>query len=362
MIVRARAPLRLSFAGGGTDVSPFSDLHGGLVLNATINLYAYAMVEPRGDGRVKFVAADRQEVYEGDASADMPLDDTVVLHKGVYRRIVDQFNDGRPLPVTVTTYSDVPAGSGLGSSSTLVVAMVAAFSDLLGLPFGEYDVAHLAYEIERLDLGLNGGKQDQYAATFGGVNFIEFYDNDRVIVNPLRIKDSVLTEIEASLVLYFTGVSRDSAVIIDEQIANFKAGDKQTLEALAQLKGDAVAMKESLLKGDIRDFARVLGRSWEAKKKVAKKVSNASIDRAYDVALRAGAYAGKVSGAGGGGFMMFVVDPIRRPEVIRALSGQDGTVTVCHFTTRGSETWRVGDGAPGITVTRPEQITVTGAQ
>ena len=341
MIVRARAPLRLGLAGGGTDVSPFCDIYDGYVLNATVNMYAYAILEPRSDGRVRFVAADRQETSECDAAeVDPALDGVLALHKGVYQRIVKDYNGGRPVPVTLTTFSDVPAGSGLGSSSTLVVAMVTAFRELLGLPFGEYDIAHLAYEIERIDIGLNGGKQDQYAATFGGVNFIEFYRDDRVIVNPLRIKDSVLTEMEASLILYFTGVSRDSAAIIDEQSANLKAEDADSLEAMTRLNNDAVAMKEAVLKGDIERFAQVLGRSWEAKKRTARLITNPDIDRVYQRAIGAGAYSGKVSGAGGGGFMMFVVDPLRRPEVLRALEQEPGAAMVCHFTKRGSEGWR----------------------
>jgi D-glycero-alpha-D-manno-heptose-7-phosphate kinase len=342
MIIRARAPLRLGLAGGGTDVSAYCSLHGGYVLNATVSMYAYAILEPRNDGRVRFVAADRQEVYEGEASeVDPTLDGVLALHKGVFRRIVNEFNGGRPVPMTLTTYSDVPAGSGLGSSSTMVVAMVTAFRELLGLPFGEYDIAHLAYEIERLDMGLNGGKQDHYAATFGGVNFIEFYPDDRVVVNPLRIKDSVLTELEASLILYFTGVSRDSAAIIDEQTANLKAENPRSLEAMKQLKNDALEMKEAILRGDLVRFARVLGRSWEAKKKAASRITNPEIDHIYRLALKAGAYSGKVSGAGGGGFMMFVVDPAKRPDVLRALEHESGTAMGCHFTKRGSEGWRV---------------------
>jgi D-glycero-alpha-D-manno-heptose-7-phosphate kinase len=341
MIVRARAPLRLGLAGGGTDVSPYCDDHGGYVLNATINMYAYANLETRGDERVRFVAADREFTDETDAGADLPDGGPLALHKAVYRKIVERFRGGEPLPVTLTTHTDVPPGSGLGSSSTLVVAMVSAFKELLGLPLGEYDVAQLAYEIERVDAQLHGGRQDQYAATFGGVNFIEFYEDNRVIVNPLRIRDSVLSELEASLVLYFTGVSRDSARIIDEQTSNLLAKDRTSLEAMHQLKRDALAMKEAVLKGDIPRFGRILGRSWHAKKQTAEGISNDMIDRIYEAGTRAGAYAGKISGAGGGGFLMLLVDPVLRANVIRGLRREAGTVMVCHFTKRGSESWTI---------------------
>lgn len=341
MLVRARTPLRLGFAGGGTDVTPYCDQYGGQVLNATIGMYAHAVLAPRQDDRVRFVAADRDQSCEHPAAAPAEAeDDVLALHKGVYRRIVRDFNDGKPLPVTLTTYCDVPAGSGLGSSSTLVVTMIEAFKEFLGLPLGEYDVAHLAYEIERVDLGLKGGKQDQYAAAFGGVNFMEFYRDDRVVVNPLRIKEITLTELETSLVLYFTGVSRHSAAIIAEQTKNMQGGDNRALEALHAIKADAVAMKEAVLKGDIPRFAGIMGKSWEAKKQTAHNVSNSRIDRAYDMAVKSGAYAGKVSGAGGGGFMMFMVDPLRRMELIRVLEGEDGMVIPCNFTHRGAEAWR----------------------
>jgi D-glycero-alpha-D-manno-heptose-7-phosphate kinase len=339
--VRSRAPLRLGLGGGGTDVSPYSETHGGLVLNATIDKYAYATLEPRTDGRVSFVAADRglSGVYDPQ---HLDGDDQLALHKGVYKRIVHQFNGGQALSLTVTTMSDVPPGSGLGSSSTLVVAMVKAFVELLNLPLGEYDVAHLAYEIERIDAGLNGGKQDQYAATFGGFNFMEFGANDRVIVNPLRVKKWIISELESSLMLYHTGVSRESAAIIDEQSARVRSGRQDSVAAMHELKQDAVHMKEALLRGDIQQFASGLGRSWEAKKKMADGISNAGIDAIVRAAMDAGAYSGKVSGAGGGGFVMLMVEPTRRMHVLKALNGFDGEFVGCHFVKHGTEGWRVG--------------------
>ncbi|HYC02744.1 MAG TPA: hypothetical protein VED40_05590 [Azospirillaceae bacterium] len=340
MIVRARAPLRLGFAGGGTDLSPYCDQFGGYILNGTIGMYAYTHLEPRKDKGLRFVAADREAVYEGGPEETIRPGDPLALHKAVYRRIVRDFCKGEPLGVTVTTYADVPPGSGLGSSSTVVVSMIEAYKEWLGLPLGEYDVAHLAWEIERIDLGLSGGKQDQYAATFGGFNFMEFYDRDRVIVNPLRIKQSILRELEASLVIYYTGVSRESANIIDQQVAAVKEQKSESLEAMHRLKQDAVAMKEALLRGNIRQVARILGSSWESKKRTAAKISSSAIDEVYERALAAGAYGGKVSGAGGGGFVMFLVDPTRRPELMRALKDGEGTPMLCQFSEGGAAAWR----------------------
>ena len=340
MMIRARAPLRLGFGGGGTDLSPYCDQYGGHVLNSTINLYVYAVLELHEDGPVRFVAADRQECVEIDPGADVPVEGNLALHKAVYRRIVCDFNGGRAIPLTLTTYSDVAAGSGLGSSSTLVVAMVEAFKELLTLPLGEYDVAQLAYKIERLDAGMVGGRQDQYAATFGGFNFMEFNGDERIIVNPLRINRNTVHELEASLVVCNTGMPRDSDAIIRAQSSNVTHGGR-SLEATHKLKQEAVSMKEALLKGNIRGFAEVLGQGWLSKKNTASGVTNERLERIYDAAMQGGAYSGKVSGAGGGGFMMFLVDPLRRPDVFRALRCQQVEPMTVQFVDQGAIAWRL---------------------
>jgi len=341
MLIRSRAPLRLGIAGGGTDVSPFCELHGGVVLNASISLYAYAVIELTDRGMVEFEATDRQESFSCQMTDFIEPDGDLVLHKGVYNRVVREFNAGEPLSVRITTFSDADAGSGLGTSSTMVVAILKAFVEYLNLPLGEYDIAHMAYEIERIELGLAGGKQDQYAATFGGFNFMEFYDNDRVIVNPLRIKNWVVSELESSLVLYYTGHSRSSAAIIKDQIKNVAESNHVATSAMLSMKDDAFRMKEALLKGNIHQFGEVLDHSWQDKKKLSGSITNPMIDETYTLAKANGAYAGKVSGAGGGGFMMFLVDPVRRMQVIDVLSRQGGKVMNCHFTKWGTEGWRI---------------------
>ncbi len=341
MLIRSKAPLRLGLAGGGSDVAPYSDLYGGAVLNASINLSSFCTIEPCQDGLVTFVASDREETFSAPCAPSFAYDGLLDLHKGVYNRVVRDFNHGEPLSLRITTCSDAPAGSGLGSSSTMVVAILTAFAELLHLPLGEYDVAHLAFEIERKDIGLRGGAQDQYAATFGGVNFMEFHENNRVIVNPLRVKKWILSELEASTVLYYTGVSRSSDKIIAQQIESFKSGAEKSLEAVHQLKRDASAMKEALLRGNIRRFGEILGRSWEAKRNLADQISNPEIEEIMRVARSAGAWSGKVSGAGGGGFIVFIVDPVDRMRLIRALNNMDGDVVSFQFEPHGASAWNV---------------------
>lgn len=338
-IVRARAPLRLGLAGGGTDVSPYCDEFGGYVLNATIDRYAYAVISLRGDDKVCFEAADHSVIQEFELDNPIEPSRELLLHNATYRRIINQYHGGKPIPLTLTTYCDAPPGSGLGSSSTVVVAMVKAFAELLNLPMDDYTIAHQAFEIERVDCGLKGGRQDQYTATFGGFNFMEFYANDRAVINQLRIKHWIICELEASLLLYYTGVSRESARIIEDQSRNIAERSVQSLDAMHALKMEAQWMKECLFKGDFSGIVDSMRMGWENKKRSAASVSSPQIEATFEAAVEAGALAGKVSGAGGGGFMMFFVPPEKRMHVIHALN-HSGQVSNCHFTQHGSQAWR----------------------
>lgn len=341
MIIRARAPLRLGLAGGGTDVSPYCDIHGGYVLNATIDRYAYAVIKTHKDPLIRFLATDHQLEKVKPIDHPLPLNGRLDLHKAVYNHFITEYNDGRPIPLELSTFCDAPAGSGLGSSSTLVVAMVAAFAELLNVPLDDYAIAKLAYQIEREQCNLQGGRQDQYSAAFGGFNFMEFNSNNRTIVNSLRIKNWIICELEASLVLFFTGVSRESAKIIADQSSNVRAGETEALQGMHGIKQEALKMKECLLRGDFAGLVESMRLGWENKKRTASSVSNPLIERIYEAALAAGALAGKVSGAGGGGFMLFFVPTERRMQLIRTLAAFDGQVSNCHFTKNGAQSWRI---------------------
>lgn len=340
MIIRSKAPLRLGLAGGGSDVSPYSDIYGGLILNATINLYAYCTIEETNDGQISINAFDAKCFKSYPLSTYLNIDGDANLIKGVYNRVVKDFNIN-PKAFKITTYNDAPAGSGLGTSSTMVVCILKAFVEWYSLPLGDYEISRLAYEIERKDLGLSGGKQDQYAAAFGGFNYMEFLQNDIVIVNPLKIKRWIIDELESSMLLYFTGKSRSSAAIIEEQKKNTSQGESEAIEAMHKIKQSAIDMKLAILKGDINGFAQILRDGWENKKKMANNITNPIIQEAMNVAMAAGAKAGKVSGAGGGGFIMFVVEPTRKKDVEEALRKLNGFIMPFQFSEGGAHGWKI---------------------
>jgi len=337
MIFRSKAPLRIGLAGGGTDVSPYSDLYGGAILNATISLYAYAHIELIEESTIELSSLDRGEKEVFPFQQTLPANGTLDLLKGVYNRIQKDYGINVK-GLRLSTFVDAPAGSGLGTSSTLTVAIIGAFVEMLKLPLGEYDIARYAYEIERNDLQLAGGKQDQYAATFGGVNFMEF-NADNVIVNPLRVKKEYLNELENNLLLYFTDTSRESAAIIKEQQKNVTAKKEESIEAMHQLKSQAQRMKEALLQGRLNEIGTILDFGFQQKRKMAANISNQMMEERYEAAKKAGATGGKISGAGGGGFMIFYCPGTSRYNVLEAMKPFGGQFRNYQFTDEGLTTW-----------------------
>ena len=338
MIYRSKAPLRIGLAGGGTDVSPYSDLYGGAILNATVSLYASATIEPLENNEIILHAIDHKTEQRFEYSEQLPIDGKLDLLKGVYNRI--QRDNKQALPgFRLSTFVDAPAGSGLGTSSTLVVAIIGAFAEMLRLPLGEYDIAHLAYEIERKDLKMAGGKQDQYAATFGGVNYMEFYSDEKVIVNPLRVKQRYLFELENNLLLYYTATSRESARIIEKQSRNVIEKKNKSIEAMHQLKQQSQMMKEALLKGKLDEIGEILDFGFRQKREMAEGISNDKMEEIYDAAKKSGATGGKISGAGGGGFMIFYCPANSKYEVTETLTRFGGHCKPYQFVDHGLTTW-----------------------
>jgi D-glycero-alpha-D-manno-heptose-7-phosphate kinase len=335
-IIRARAPLRISFAGGGTDVPPFVDERGGLVLNATINRYAYATIVPRDNGEVLLRSLDYGDQVAYHVDQEPPASDYQMgLARGVIRRLgVDR----QRLGFELFTHADCPPGSGLGASSTMVVALIGAFERWLRLGLTRYEIAELALEIERKDLGIQGGRQDQYCAAFGGFNYMEF-NSDESLINPLRIPPEWVSELEYSIVLAYTGTSRASSDIIADQSKNFAEGRADSIEAMEATREAASEMKRLLLKGEFREFGKALHEAWAVKKRMSGQISNTRIDAIYGAAREAGALGGKISGAGGGGFMFFFTEFDKRHRVIEALGGVGAEVVHFGFTDVGLQTW-----------------------
>jgi D-glycero-alpha-D-manno-heptose-7-phosphate kinase len=324
--------LRLGIAGGGTDVAPYSDEKGGAVLNTTIDKFAYCTIRPRDNDWVTVNSLDYGLVEE------WPLDERPLKYGGNFdliKAVTNHFDIKQGFDMFIHT--DAPVGSGLGGSSTVIVCILGAMSEWLGVPMTQYEIAHLAYHLEREELGLKGGKQDQYAAAFGGFNYIEFKKED-VIVTPLRVRKDILHELHYSMLLCYTGKTRESANIIDSQVSNYRNGQNEAaLDAAKRLAEEA---KDALLRGEIRRLGEILNQSWKQKKQFSNSISNEYIDSMYDVALGNGAIGGKISGAGGGGFMFFLCEYDRKHLVARELGRMGAITSDFNFEKDGLQTWR----------------------
>ena len=340
MQIRSRAPLRIGLAGGGTDLLSYSSKYGGAVFNATIGMYAYCTIIPTNDNRIKITAYDNNNSIDtGSVTKFEITDDNLILHKGVYNRIVKDYNNNKPLSFIMSTSNDAPVGSGLGTSSTMIVAILEAYNRWLGLGLTDYAKAQLAYDIERNDLQLSGGKQDQYSAVFGGFNLMEFKTDDSTVVNSLRIERNIINELECSLLLYYSGKSRSSAKIINEQIKNTNNKNEKTMDAMHKLKQYAYIMKDQILVGNIEGFAETLRETWENKKKTSSIISNKDLETTINFAMANGAEAVKVSGAGGGGFLMLYCNPINRQKLTDAMETLNGKIYPVKFSKSGVESW-----------------------
>jgi D-glycero-alpha-D-manno-heptose-7-phosphate kinase len=334
--IRTKAPLRISFAGGGTDVPPYPEREGGCVLNATIDKYAWGSLRPRDDGRIQIESVDLGLLLDYPADGELKFDGKLDLVKATFVRLQAQDSKG----FDVFLQSDVPPGSGLGSSSALIVGLVGLVKEFRSLPLTEYEIAHLAYLIEREDLQIKGGHQDQYAASFGGFNFIEFH-GDRVIVNPLRIHQDTVNELEHNLLLCYTGTTRRSDRIIEDQTKRFTEKQHDTLQALSDQKQLAIDMKNALLRRRLSEFAELLHCAWESKKNLSPRISNSMIDEMYETARKAGALGGKITGAGGGGYMLLYCEFEKKHKVVEAMKKFGTAPTDFAFESHGLQGWRV---------------------
>jgi D-glycero-alpha-D-manno-heptose-7-phosphate kinase len=340
MIIRSKAPLRISFCGGGTEVSPYKDEYGGVVLSATIDKYAYGSLRLRDDRNVAVTSLDYDIVAKYNLDAEMNYDGELDLVKAVIKNLNKGYKQGFDFFI----HSDAPPGSGLGSSSTMVIALIGLLKHWQSLPLTNYEIASLAYHIEREDLGIKGGMQDQYAATFGGFNFIEFGAGpglSNIVVNPLRIDAGVINEFQYRLLLCYTGRTRLSANIIASQVDAYTRKEGEVLQAMVELKKITTELKNALLQARLDDFGRLLHEAWMNKKKMAKQITNDTIDALYAAARKHGALGGKILGAGGGGYLLLYCEFDKKHIIAKELEKLGGQFVEFTFDHHGLQTWEV---------------------
>lgn len=333
MIIRGRAPLRVSFGGGGTDVEPFCVEQGGAIIGSTINKYAYCSILPKANDEIIVHSLDFDMTVKYNTKENYVYDGKLDLVKAALNAL--EINQG----CEVYLQCDAPPGSGLGTSSTVMVALLMAMSKWKGINLDAYEMADLAYHVEREVLGISGGYQDQYAATFGGFNFIEFHGRNNVVVNPLRIKKDIVHELQYNLLLCYTGNIHVSANIIQDQVSNYKNKETDAVAAMSEVKALAYAMKDELLKGNLHSFGRLLDYGWKSKKRMSSKITNPKIDELYEEALKAGALGGKLLGAGGGGYLLMYCPYNVKHRVAKRMQEVGGQLADWNFELRGAQAW-----------------------
>ena len=310
--------------------------HGGAVLVSTINRYTFATLAPRSDREIQIQSIDFDLVVKYHVDDTPTYDGVLDLAKAAVRRISTQ---GNHAGFDLYLQSDAPAGSGLGGSASLTVAVMGALADFAAVRLDNYQMAELAYAVERTDLSISGGKQDQYACVFGGFNLIEF-SSDGVLVNPLRIPPQVLNDLEYHLMLCYTGRTRLSAGLIDKQEQHYQQGRAETIEGLDSLRGLSYTMKDALLRGNLGEFAELLDTAWASKVKVNPDLTDCHIDEMYETARRNGAIGGKLLGAGGGGYLLLFCEGGKKRRVREKLEELNGQLTDFSFVDEGIQVWQ----------------------
>jgi D-glycero-alpha-D-manno-heptose-7-phosphate kinase len=314
-----RSPVRISFAGGGTDLPGYYERYGGTVLSTTINKYFYTIIQKRSDGKIQVISSDLKvtETWEDitrmsvkGTSLEIPLS---TLKEAGFNSSIDMF-----------LASEIPPGTGLGSSASVCVGVLKALSAYRRQNLSKYQLAESSYQIARKTMGKPVGKQDEYASAFGGLNYITFCSNGSVELEPVSLPPDLFAELQGSLLLFFTGAAHDSWTILEEQEKSTRASSGIAVESLHEIRAFADEAKTALVNGNLDDFGKLLHKGWEAKKRVSTKISTAHIDNMYKVARANGALGGKITGAGGGGFMLLYCPPKKQRQVRSALSSIGG--------------------------------------
>jgi D-glycero-alpha-D-manno-heptose-7-phosphate kinase len=339
MVIRSRAPVRIDFAGGTTDLSPFRDEIGGAVVNATISRYAYCTLTPLDNHAIRITSENLQTFVEAQDIRELEYDGNLDLLKAAVRRL------NLDIGLNIIVHSDAPPGSGVGTSASVGVALIGMLErlqremDRKARAMTAHEIAELACQMES-ELGIVGGKQDQYAAALGGINFMEFFSEGRVSVQHLEIDRDTLYELEKHLVLCYTGESRLSGDTNQKMIQAYRDGVPEVVDALKAIRQVAYDVKQALLLGDLKAFAELLEEEYQQRVKLAPSVVTRKILYLRDLALEAGAVSMKICGAGGGGCVLFYCRPDMETRVKRVLQQEGGTVLDFAFDHRGLQVWK----------------------
>ncbi len=307
MIIKSKAPLRIGLSGGGTDIENFSVKYGGLVINSAINLYVHTVIEEKRNKKIIFESLDlgKKIILKSDLILD--IDGKFDIYKSIYNFFIKKFIK-KPVSFHLKTYSDVPQGSGLGGSSTMIVSIIKAFAEWFKISLSKYDVAMIAYKIERKDLKLVGGVQDHFSASYGGFNYIEIKKKtNKIKIKPIKISNYMKNELSSKFLLLYTGISRGSEKIIESQISYIDKNQKKSIQAMIKMKKNTKNMRSYLMNDKkVKDIIKILKSNWLYKKKTGKGVSNLSVNKIIEKLYKLKSEAVKISGAGGGGFILIV--------------------------------------------------------
>lgn len=330
---RAKAPVRVSFGGGGSDTSTYFSDNGGAVINATISIYSHATLKVRDDRKISIHSLDLKEtIFFNNIDDLLSYEGKFALIQSVIKAIRPSFG------FELFIYSDFPMSSGLGGSAVVTAAILGCFNQFRHDKWDKHDLSEIAFQAERIHLGVAGGWQDQYATVFGGLNFMEF-NNDQNIINPIRLNKQIILELEESLILCYTGTTHDSGNIHDDQKKQTENTDvKERISSNVELTYE---MRNHLLRGRLNEFGRCLDKAWKLKRSFSSKISNPWLDEIYEGAIQNGALGGKLLGAGGGGYFLFYVSSFNRHRLMNWIKERGLYHTPFIFEEQGLQSWTV---------------------
>jgi D-glycero-alpha-D-manno-heptose-7-phosphate kinase len=338
-LVRSRAPVRISFSGGGTDMSCYFSQRTGHALSTTINRHCYVSVAARADQQMSITSSDYHQSFHRDEVGNLDQDDQLGLIKACVKVMEPTFG------FDLESYSEIEPGTGLGGSSAIAAAVIGAFNHFRREnQLDRYQLADLTYKAERIELGVAGGWQDQYAAVFGGFNMIEFRP-DGVVVIPLRLPSDLLLELQFNLLLFRVGGSRNSGNIAAAQQRRFREQQADIVKQYEAMSALTLTMRDDLLKGSLHAFGTRLDTAWAVKKQFSPQIAPAAIDALYTAGRSAGALGGKLLGAGGSGYLLFYCEPPRQQALEDAMADQGAKRERFEFIDHGLQTWTAAEGA-----------------